>query len=85
MATQNRSLFTSDKHHRRHRSRHHAADDLYIPIEPSGIDIRVGNRRTQTYYTGIRVNSARDASVFARVVDNAVRANPGDPLVMYDN
>ncbi|KAF2172970.1 hypothetical protein M409DRAFT_49471 [Zasmidium cellare ATCC 36951] len=49
------------------------------------IAIRVGSRRSSTKYHEIQAQGPRDATRFARLVDEQTRAHPRDPLVIAVN
>jgi hypothetical protein len=65
-------------HHRKRRSpRHKSWYQEGVPIS-----IHVGNRRSPGYHSSIQVTSA-DGSRFAALVQETLRMNPQDPLLMY--
>lgn len=78
MSEYSSNLLTEKRKHRRHARRGNG----YEAVNNSSIAIRVGNRRGTGYYNEIRVTSPRDAALFQRMVDTAVRTNPKDPLLM---
>jgi len=71
-------MANSRSRHLRHRRRSY-------DYGPGAITIRVGSRRSPRKFHEIAVSGARDASRFARLIDDQVRAFPRDPLVVSIN
>ncbi|KAL1304641.1 hypothetical protein AAFC00_003605 [Neodothiora populina] len=66
---------------RRRRSRHRkSAAPRHVPLE-----IRVSNRQAKGSYMYIRVTSEADGERFLRMVDDSIRTNPRDPVVININ
>jgi hypothetical protein len=66
------------RHHRKRRSpRHKSWYEEGVPI-----NVHIGNRRSPGYHSSIQVTSA-DGSRFAALVQETLRMNPRDPLLMY--
>lgn len=72
----------TSREEKRQRRRHSRRTNGYDSIDASTIDIRIGNRKAPAKFNAIRVSGPRDAPVFQRMVDNAIRSNPRDPLFM---
>lgn len=65
--------------HTRRRQSHRR--ETYMS-DSAPLEIRIGNRRATGFYLQIQASSSADAGRFLRMVDDTIRVNPEDPIIM---